>query len=492
MSISIDKKEKLNGDYRSNALDKSKFIRKVSNLERVFLWNPNCNVVMNTRIKGNISPEKLSQTLERIRHMHPLIGAKIVFDEKNEAWFSTDNVPLPTIKKVHRASDTTWFEELQHEIQKPFNLETGPMIRFLLSYSEEMSDLVIICNHSICDGMALVYLVRDLLKGYINPKEENKVIHPPNIMDLIPKSGFSFSSIMAGVLAKYANWKWEKNPYYFTPQDYVAIQTEYWENNFFKTVLLELNPHETGNLSKICKKNDVSIGSAVTTAFIAAHEDIVGPFSKNKKQISVPFDLRRHGNAPIGDVFCLSVGAPRFSYNYNAKKSFWENVSSLHNEIHKRVKKLDSAGLEVMDFNPGFMDALSCFAPFNKIIPGAYTQTDNLKQFAQDKKNIAFSIAKNAESMIPGTIPSNLGRLNIPQNYGNFKIEGMAFLPAVSDTVPLTLGGLGIGGGVTFSLNYPEPKNSKGSMTREMIQIRNRALEYLGFPEKISEDALTF
>lgn len=492
MSIDVDVKENLNMKPGFNALDKSKFIRKVSNLERVFLWNPNCNVVMNTKIKGYISPEKLSQTLERIRHMHPLLSAKIVFDEKHDAWFSTDNVPLPDVKKVHRVSDTTWFEELQRELQKTFNLETGPMIRFILTYSEEMSDLVIICNHSICDGMALVYLVRDLLKNYINPKEENQVIHPPDIMDFIPKSGFSFSSIMTNVFLKYASWQWKKNPYYFTNEDYEVIQTEYWKKNLFGTVLLELNPHETENLSKMCKKKGVSIGSAITTAFIAAHEDIVGPFAKSQKQISVPFDLRRHGNDPIGDVFCLGVGAPRFSYTYNAKKPFWENVSVLHNEIHKRVKKLDSAGLEIPDCDPALMDALSCFAPFKRIISSAYSQTENLRQFSKDSKNIAFSIAKNAENMIPGTIPSNLGRLNIPQNYGDFKIEGMVFLPAVGDTVSLTLGGLGIGGGVMFSLNYPELKSDNGSKTREMIKIRNNALEYLGFPEKISENALTF
>lgn len=106
--------------------------------------------------------------------MHPLVGAKIVFDNEHNAWFSTDNVHKPFFKTVNRISDTQWLEELQHEIQIPFNPKTGPMIRLVLVHSEAVSDLVIICNHSICDGMSLAYLIRDLLSSYTNPEKKLK------------------------------------------------------------------------------------------------------------------------------------------------------------------------------------------------------------------------------------------------------------------------------------------------------------------------------
>jgi hypothetical protein len=43
---------------------------------------------------------------------------------------------------------------------------------------------------------------------------------------------------------------------------------------------------------------------------------------------------------------------------------------------------------------------------------------------------------------------------------------------------------------MVFSLSYPEPKDRGNIMTGEMIQIRNRALEYLGFLDKASEKAI--
>lgn len=100
-------------------------IRKVSNLERAFIWKPNSNVSMIIRIKGDVSEVKLRAALERVRQIHPLVGARIMFDEDHDAWFSTDKVPAPRLKTFHRLSDRQWFEELQREIKIPFDLKTG-------------------------------------------------------------------------------------------------------------------------------------------------------------------------------------------------------------------------------------------------------------------------------------------------------------------------------------------------------------------------------
>lgn len=477
--------------YDGSGTNISGRIRKVANLERLFLWSPECTVSMVTRINGNVSEERLRRAIFEVTQIHPLVGAKIEFDEKHNAWFSNDNVPEPDLKIISRVSDTQWFEELQKEIQIPFNLEAGPMIKFILIYSEDISDLVIMCNHSICDGMSLANLVRDLLNCYINPEKETKVIYPLNIMDLLPIDGFSLTSILFKLIIYRADKKWKKNPFCFNQSDCNAIQTEFWKKKQISKILLELEPNETKYLSKQCKKNGVTIGSAVTAAFIAAYEDIVGPFEKSKKQISIPFDLRRHASTPVEDVFSFCVGASRFSFKYNTKKSFWKNALNLHKQIHKRVDKLDTNGLKLPEYDPTLLDAVSCFGLFKDNLPDAYNKTENLRRLSQDPKNVAFSFAKIYDSKVPGTIPSNLGKLSIPETYEDLQIDRMIFMPSIGDSVPLTIGGISIGNRSVFSLNFTELKNEDRA-TREMIQIRNRALEYLGFPEKISEDALAF
>ncbi|OPY23825.1 MAG: acyltransferase PapA5 [Methanobacterium sp. PtaU1.Bin242] len=473
--------------YKDQATNNSKYIRKLSNLERMYLWSPYSDVSMVIKISGNVSEERLYNALDIILQMHPLAGAKIVLDDEYNAWLSTDNVPKPTIKSVRRVSDTQWFDELRHEIQIPFNPETGPLIRFVLLHSETLSDLVIICNHSICDGMSLVYLVRDLLNNYKNPEKEIKVIPPIDIINLFPSEGFSLQSVIMKLVMGRANRKWEKKPYRFTHKDAVALQDAYWEKYKFNTVLLELEPAETESLLEKCRNKGVSIGSAVITAFIAAHEDLVAPFAGNQKQLWVPFDLRRHATTPIDDVFCFCVGAPRFSYTYKSNRSFWDNCLVMHKEIHKRVKELDSAAIETPDFDPALLDALSAFALLKDTIPEAYAKTENLSRFIQDEKNIAFSFAKKSAHMIPGTIASNLGRLDIPEIYGDLKIEKMIFIPVISDSIPLNLGGISIGNNMVFSMSYAELRDVQSPITKEKIDVRNRALDYLGFPDNRSE-----
>jgi NRPS condensation-like uncharacterized protein len=475
--------------HNVSTTDISGCVRKVSPLERFFLWSPENNVSMITRILGDIDEERLLNALDMVRHVHPLVGAKIVFDANHDAWFSTDGVPEPNFKTIIRVSDKQWFEELQHEIQTPVNLETGPMIKFRLLYSEYVSDLIVICNHSICDGMSLVYLTRDLLNFYVNPEQNVKVLNPPNIFDLLPKEN-DFASPDSQRI-NYVNAQWKKTPHYFDHNDFNALQTAYWEKNQFGTVLLELDSPETKVLSKRCKDKGVTVGSSVTAAFIAAYEDVIGPFVGDKKQISIPFDLRRHATSPVDDIFCLCVGASRFPYNYNSKKSFWENALVLHNEIHERVKKLDWNGIAIPDFDPAFLDATSRFAPLKEVIPEAYSRTENLKRFSEDTKNIAFLIAKKTDKKSqPGVIPSNLGRINIPESYGDLQIDRMVFIPSGSYFVPLVLGGISICDKMVFSMNYPEPKNIGDSMTNEMIEIRNKALEYLGFSDAMSENTI--
>lgn len=61
--------------------------------------------------------------------------------------------------------------------------ESGPLVRFVLVYSPQVSDLIIFAAHAICDGIALANLVRDILICYGEPNNPLSVIYPPIIRD---------------------------------------------------------------------------------------------------------------------------------------------------------------------------------------------------------------------------------------------------------------------------------------------------------------------
>ena len=124
-------------------------------------------------------------------------------------------------------------------------------------------------------------------------------------------------------------------------------------------------------------------------------------------------------------------------------------------------------------------------------MPEVFEKTKNLSAFAHDMKNAACSFSHKSMSGLPGAISTNLGRLDYPEMYGNLRLDRMFFIPGASEFIPLILGGVGINGKLVFSLNYIEKVGDEGSsLAGILINLRNRALEYLGFPEKASDRAM--
>ena len=464
-------------------------MRRLSNSERLWLRSPAANVVVAARIIGDVSEKGLRVALDAVRRMHPLLGAKIIFDENHDAWLSADNVSETTLRITPRSSEIQWFEEIRHENRIPFEPETRPLIRFVLVYSPKVSEIIAFAQHSICDGDALAILIRDILIYYANPSKEVQVLQPLNCEDYFPRENFSLSGFIARIFINHYNSQWRKRPYYFTQADFAEIHKAYWDRTQYNIALIQLEPEETSLLATKCRENDVTITSAVTAAFLAAYKDILGPFPKDRKVIWVAYDLRRRLREKIGDVFGLLAGAVQFKFNYNQNKSLWENAQEIHGFIRKDVEKLRTPAPEMLLFDPTLIDALN-FSIFAQIIPEAFERTKSLSAFAHDTKNAAHSLSRKGTSGLPVTISTNLGRLDYPEIYGDLKLDRMFFIVGASEFTPLIFGGVGLNGKLVFSLNYVDVGDNSSSLAKDMIRIRNRALELLGFPEKANDRAM--
>lgn len=464
-------------------------IRKMSRGERFFFMSPACTVIMAARINGPLDETRFRQALVNVSRTHPLLRARVVFDDRHEAWFSSDGVPEVPMRVSSRTSDIQWLDELKNEARVPFALDKGPLVRCVLLSSPEVSDLLIFCNHSICDGMAIAILVRDLLVRYADPDKEVRVLDPPDALDL-EKPGISVMGIISRIISVYANWKWNKNPYYFGPEDYEALYRTYWEKRKPGLVLFEFDPAESARMQAASRENGVTVGSAISAACLAAHADITGGFSKSQQKVIVPYDLRRRVQPPTGDVFCFCVGGIRLQYAYSPEKPFWDNAVALHKAIHTYLENPSPAPLPA--FEPSLIDALAGFGVFMNKVPEAYTRTATLQRFFSDSGNIVVSFNRNIDKTFPGFTPSNLGKIDMPESYAGPQLERLVFLPAASEINPLVLGGIGAGGGMVFALAFVDPPAKTGvSPEPMMIRIRNRALEYLGFPEKVHPNAVT-
>ena len=479
-------------EQKTCGIDISGCAHRLSNTERIFLWGVRSKIAVVARIVGDVAEKDLVQSIKKVRQMHPLAGCKIIFDDHNDAWCSTENVPETILRVVPRKSENQWFDEIRREHLIPFEPEKGPLVRFVLVYSPQVSELIAFAQHCICDGTAVANLIRDVLVCYAEPAKEVKTIQPPTLTDYVLKDeDSSKSKSMGEAMINNFNNQWRERWYHFSGADFCEIHNAFWKKVSYGMALLQLEPKETCDLIARCRKNGVTIISALTTAFLAARQEVLGPLPEEKRTIGIPFDLRRHLGENIDEAFCFFAGDFNLQFSCSPDKPFWENARELHSIIQERVKTLDTSALDMRYFDPALVDAVFSYAQYVQKIPEGFDRTENLSNFAKDSKNIAFAISKKVISKHPSMIVTNLGRLDFPQIYGDLRLDRMFFAPPASETIPMILGGVGVGGCLTFCLVYLEKREISGQLLAlDMIRIRNRVLELLGFPEKANDRAM--
>lgn len=114
----------------------------------------------------------MRKSLGKARLKYPLTGARIDQDASGTTRFVLDNVPEFQVRVLDKKNDSEWLDLAWDEQKKPFDLNRGPLIKFLLLSSADTSDLVVICHHCICDGLSLAYLIRDIALFLSEPDVE--------------------------------------------------------------------------------------------------------------------------------------------------------------------------------------------------------------------------------------------------------------------------------------------------------------------------------
>ncbi|MBT6939605.1 MAG: hypothetical protein HN994_04355, partial [Candidatus Marinimicrobia bacterium] len=430
---------------------KTGVIRKMSHLERAFYQIPGLKVTLVARITGKVDANKLQKAIDRIPQKHPLLGARVVFDAKNTAWFTMADAEKPKLKLRKRSSSALWFNELQKMQAEMFEPQQRPMADYMLIYDDEGADMIFIISHAITDGTAMVLLLRDLMNLYADPQLQPEQVIPLQMSDYMAPAKPSLKRWITNQYVSKYNKQWLKDPHFFDWHDYKAINDAFWKKYTYGSVFLELKEKQLTVLQQKCHNHEVSVGSAIALAFLAAHEELQGAFTGKKRAISIPFDMRRHATRPVGDLFSLCVGAFMFPFHYKAKRSFWDNARELNRLVKKNVKQLNSAYLELEYFDASFLDAFNVFAyPVIKRW-NLIRHTENLKRFAEDTKNPAFQIAKSYQEKVPGTLFSNVGKINIPNTYGDLKISRLALPSVINENTKMLLVGATISNHLVFT-----------------------------------------
>src|SRR5258708_6702882 len=161
------------------------------------------NCVMTARIRGILSPEDLRLALDKVQARHPLLRAVVEeCDGQPEVVIRASPCKIP-LRVVSRKTDEDWRSELAIEWKTPFPMDRGPLIRLVWIRSEDISEILLVGHHCICDGASLVTIVRELLQVVDHP-DLALAAYPPfkSLHDLIPEPVFADRKMAISVLLK--------------------------------------------------------------------------------------------------------------------------------------------------------------------------------------------------------------------------------------------------------------------------------------------------
>jgi NRPS condensation-like uncharacterized protein len=449
------------------------FRRDVTPQERRFLMAPNAHISLGLTLKGEIS-KSLKNAVDKMLITYPLFGVRIEWN-KEITQSTTENAAEVPVKIYKRKSDNSWLEALNREHAIPVNPSKGPLTRLILVKGPAKSELFIFCHHAICDGRSLELALREILLHLENP---NRI--PPSIPDVPPQTPDIFpenvsKSRIRSWFIKRLNKKWEKQKVIFDQEDLLNVWEAFWKNSTYGVELVTLDKIETQKFIEVCRANEVTVNSALLVAFVKARSEAVEPYT-GKVKISTAVDTRERLPIEIGDAVGLYAGGTLNEFKYRQDRSFWENAREYHKVVKKHLNDNNVFGpiYDQIALDPTLLDAL-LFAMIGDQVEPHQNRYKKLSEFAMSQKGLVAEYLDKFTSKIPDVMSTNLGRLTIPEEIDEIKIERAFFTPSSGLKMEIVLGVATAGGRLTVSLNY----HDRYIDGKRIKKVRDKAEEIL-------------
>jgi NRPS condensation-like uncharacterized protein len=459
-----------------------KYERKVTSPERLFTRSPFSIVTMVARIKGNVSEEMLKNAVAKAQQRHSLLRVRIKDDDDHAQWFTSEGVQEIPIEIVPRKSENDWIKIHAEASKIPYEFETHPAIRFILIQSPDVSELIILCHHIICDGMSLAYLARDLMVHLGDPSREVEVLPAPAPITLDNLPSDVAQSGLVKFLINRMNRQWAEESVFFDHEDYKILTKTYWDNYNHEIFSIELSEEDTSALVARCRKENITVTSAITAAFSGAQSFVEGEKPYHARTV-IAASLRDRLPNPPGEAVGYFAAGVELKLKYNHKKSFWENARRFHKKIKPNFtnKKVFAELLNWLYLEPTFFEVMN-FKKLGGLVPSDSARYKKLSAFSK-KEDVVLRLLKrdkmdSLETVILGPAITNLGRMDFPKTYGALELDRLIMQPGGAfplSHVNLVLGAVTCSGKLSLVLEYAEEAVDTGTMEK----IKDKAMDYL-------------
>lgn len=346
------------------------------------------NFAVSARVRGPLTLEGLTAALARLGERHPLLAVRAVPAADGTAYFTDEGVPPIAVRIVERVSDDDWVGEAERDTQRKSAYLTEPMIRCIWVRGQDSSDLVLVCDHIVADGRSAIFALRDLLELIADPEMAVEPLLAPPMPELVPaatieriKAAFAAADETPAATPGHSGpTAGEPAP---PPDRPVRLPSAAGP---VCIVPFDLTAAETATLLARCRSERVTVQSAICAAFLT-------PFAEREpdrpvRHAEIPVDLRPRLSRPVGDSYGNMIGLNVIEVDCAPGGNLWD------------VARRASAALAAMRDEDLFATVQVQFALFGRT--------------RRTPWQIDYDLSI-----------SNLGRIEIPAEYGDFRLESI-------------------------------------------------------------------
>jgi NRPS condensation-like uncharacterized protein len=310
-----------------------------------------------------------------------------VVEEGGQVYFAFSDNPLKIpVRVVERNSDDDWTNETATEWKTPFNMSEGPMVRMVWIKSEGVSELMLIGHHCICDGTSLITIFREILQVVDQP-DAQLTPYPPfqSLQDLFPQEVLSDLKMALLVKVKAALLRL----FALTVR---AVSTAPAGEHYL--IYWRAGAKESAALVNRCKGEGTTPYAAMCVAFLLAFRQVNSARFKNR--IMCPVDIRRFISNIRADVmFNYAPPIPlRIDSRIDPRTEFWDLARGLKQSMSEQIGRLNA------------YEHLMVAEELQTSIPKVFS----FLRRSKGRHDFAFS---------------NVGRLDMPDNYRGFRVDGL-------------------------------------------------------------------
>jgi hypothetical protein len=290
---------------------RSPVLREFSSIERMhWLMDQNhCNhFPMAAEIRGHTTVTMWRKALDDLQRRHPLLNVFIGMEENSRpVFYQGGEYKIPLVVRK-RASPSQWQAEFEREISAPFDTSLSPLMRAHLLLGDDRCEVILTTHHSIADGMAIMYVIRDLLQA-VSGESLAPLPAPPSQDELL-------APILRTLPSRISED--EANP---VP---VSRPTDFRRKDGARPRVtgLRLSSQQTSLLVKSARRQQTTVHAAISAALVLTGRESLPAWKEHGVRVLSPISLHKALHVENDCMLALTAGVVSFAPPSGC--SFWD------------------------------------------------------------------------------------------------------------------------------------------------------------------------